>query len=95
MATEDIKEGAVIVSVPDDSVLLAESLSACASAVVELNLRDCQKVVKETEAYGRHRGMVEEGEEEEEEEEGAYNGEPRLQREALVVAVTCELALGK
>ena len=69
MATEDIKEGAVIVSVPDDSVLLAESLSACASAVVELNLRDCQKVVKETEAYGRHRGMVEEGEEEEEEEE--------------------------
>ena len=97
VATEDIKEGAVIVSVPDDSVLLAESLSACASAVVELNLRDCQKVVKEAEAYGRHRGMVEEGEEEEEEEEEERtdNGEPRLQREALVVAVTCELALGK
>ena len=96
VATEDIKEGAVIVSVPDDSVLLAESLSACASAVVELNLRDCQKVVKEASACGRHRnGMVEEREEEEEEEERTDNGEPRLQREALVVAVTCELALGK
>ena len=98
MATEDIKEGAIIVSVPDDSVLLAESLSACASAVVELNLRTVRRLLRKRRrlaiANGGGRGREEE-EEEEEEEERTDNGEPRLQREALVVAVTCELALGK
>ena len=93
VATEDIKAGKVVVSVPDDSVLLAESTCACASAVVELNLRDCQKVVKEASSCG-HRGITMEEEEDEEEDEGMDNGEPRLQREALIVAITCELALG-
>ena len=46
VATEDIKSGAIVVSVPDDSVLLAEKTSACASAVVALNLRDCQRLLQ-------------------------------------------------
>ena len=91
VATEDIKSGAIVVSVPDDSVLLAEKTSACASAVVALNLRDCQKVVtEETDA-----DVEEQEQEREREEDRTDNGKPRLQREALIIAVTCELALGK
>jgi len=90
VATEDIKSGAIVVSVPDDSVLLAEKTSACASAVVALNLRDCQKVVtEETDA-----DVEEQEQEREREEDRTDNGKPRLQREALIIAVTCELALG-
>ena len=76
-------------SVPDDSVLLAEKTSACASAVVAL-----PGIVKRLLQKRPTLDVEEQEQEREREEDRTDNGKPRLQREALIIAVTCELALG-
>jgi len=93
-ATATIAKGEIVCEVPDHECLLAERTSSCSEIVRKMNVRGCQGVRKGKDERGicAHEQLMKMNDDEEAEE--MDNGEPRLQREALILAVACELAIG-
>ena len=85
-----LNQGAIVVSVPDDSVLLARKNERLRVGSRGVKFEIVKVVTEETGPAD----VEEQEQEREREEDRTDNGKPRLQREALIIAVTCELALG-